>query len=105
MRYILRNKATGLYFTHPTGDENYEWSDLPGDARQWLDLQRCMDAALVSKELHGLELQICRFQVEPLGYCLSTVGVPSRTAKPPSEVLAPSAPPTRTGSLAGSTSH
>lgn len=82
MRYILRNKATGLYFTHPTGENNYEWTDRPGDARQWLDLQRCVDAALISKELHGLELQICRFEAEPRGYSLSTVGVPTSHCAP-----------------------
>jgi hypothetical protein len=74
MRYVLRRLSDGLYFTRPYGPDNAEWTDLPRDAHQWVDYERCLAAHKLWLDLHGVDTRVMQMVSGPHFYQVSDVG-------------------------------
>jgi len=74
MRYVLRRLSDGLYFTHPYGPDMAEWTDLPREAHQWVDYERCVDAQKLWHMLHGVDTRVMQMVQGPNFYQVCDVG-------------------------------
>jgi len=78
VRYILESPDR-LYFTHPHGPDNREWTDNAREARQWVDFDSCTAAARTWKLLHGVELRVWQLAIGEHFYSVTMPGTPVLT--------------------------
>jgi len=91
IRYLLQSDTTRLYFTHPHGPNDCEWTASPREARTWVDYEAAWSAAFAWNKLHKdheqAPLRVWQLTVSPHLVSVTVPGTPALMAFYPLEAV------------------